>query len=79
MQNRTLLIILCVVGLSGCASKVPTAYCPYPPIMPEKELNYILDNTNEPNNVYLNKYRKYLCKYWNVYDRGEYKRNCKDI
>lgn len=68
-------MVLCVIGLTGCSNR-PASYCPYPPTMPEKEVGYILDNTDEKENVYLNKHKKYLCKYWRVYDKPEYIRNC---
>lgn len=79
MHNRILIAMLCVSGLSACASKPPIAYCPYPPIPGPSVTDAILDSAGSEGIFYLNRQRKYFCKYWNVYDKEEFKDNCDQI
>ena len=63
--------------MSSCASNgAPVAYCPHPPIPGPTVVESILNNAGNEGNYYLNVNRKYLCKYWQVYDKAEFKENC---
>lgn len=78
MRSLNLLMIACALGLSACAAKAPTAYCPYPPIPSQAFTDAILDNAGVVGNIYLNQYKNHLCKFWRVYDNEEYKKHCEN-
>jgi len=74
MRCLTLTVVACASFLTACASKPPVAYCPYPPIPSSSVVLSLIGDTK--GELFLNKYKKHLCKYWNVYDKEEYEENC---
>ena len=76
MHKLILIMMVCVLSLTGCASKVPLAYCPYPPALSTLVVDSILNGASPEGNIFLNKYKKHNCKFFRVYDPGRYENMC---
>lgn len=78
MRSLTLITMICVIGLAGCANKQPPlAFCPSPPVPSPDMVERALNNDVEGQaNFFFNSYRKHLCKYWQAYDFEQYENMC---
>ena len=68
-----LISVACAIGLVACKSSPPIAYCPAPPTPPKSVTDRLIDEGGVEGFIFLNDYRKHMCKYWSVYDPEEFK------